>query len=110
MLKPFDAIQDFLLEAQVANLRERELGELQRGFQTLCTPLVMDCELHAGVNACGVIGGKLVPDFGSLLVVAAPFCQQREFAARLPVVFPGQAEIDGLRAGGVRSLRIAAPL
>jgi hypothetical protein len=71
------------------NLREREVGELQRIVQALCTALVMNCELHACVNACGFVGGKLVPEFGGLLVFAAPFRQERQFSARLPVVFPG---------------------
>src|SRR5258706_2184000 len=93
-----------------ANLREPETSELQRTFQALCTAFVINCELNASVNACGFIGGKLVPEFGGLLVFAAAFCQQRQFAARLPVVFFREAEINGLRARGVGPLGIAAPL
>src|ERR1700686_3235143 len=92
------------------NLRECEAGELQRTFEALCAPFVIDCELHASVNACGFIGGELVPEFGSLLVFTAPFRQKREFAAGLPVVLPWQATVNGLRARGMRSLGIAAPL
>jgi hypothetical protein len=65
MLEPRDATQDCLLEAQVArarrsveeirseaaNLSERKAGELQRSFQALRAPFVINCELHASVNA-----------------------------------------------------------
>jgi hypothetical protein len=51
-----------------------------------------------------------VPQSRSLIVLSAALCQQRQLAARLSVMLFGQAEIDGLRAGRMGALRIAAPL
>src|SRR5260370_7814959 len=84
--------------------------KLQSALKILPLPLVIDGELLASVHTVALIFHQLVPQSRRLLMLAAALREECQLAARLPVVFLGQTEIDSLRAGRVCPLRIAAPL
>ena len=60
------------------------------------------------VRVAGRIGSQLVPERGGLVVFAAAFCEERQFAAGLRAKFGGQAEVEGLCAGVVCAIALAA--
>ena len=69
---------------------------------------VVHGELLAGVDAFGGVGGDdFVPESGGFGVGAAAFGMLRQFAAGLRADVVGQAEVEGLGAGGLGALGVS---
>jgi hypothetical protein len=98
-------------QAGFAEFGEGELRELERAGVILKAAFIVDSELFAGVGALGGLGSNnFVPEGGGLGVVTAALGVLREFAAGLGADFVGQAEVEGLSAGGLCALGVAATM